>query len=221
MSRQIVWMSASVLLAACAVLSAGGHSRASDEGRPADRAAIVEARPVDRRAMAHAPQVVPWRTITLGMFKRQRALLNALDDAHIHIGESAEEALHAAAFMVSQDSSTVQLVVLKAEDLGFDSDMVRLGDIYVKARQLGFALCRPEIAVYLRLAYRDQPLGDFLRVAMEPLMTYRGDAIDLTLANTGTGLLLLGGSGSGDTQLAASTQLVFVRPAEIAQRGDE
>ena len=51
---------------------------------------------------------------------------------------------------------------------------------------------------------------------MQPIATYAGQPVDLTLANGGTGLLLLGGEAHPDLVLQASTRLVFVRPDRIA-----
>jgi len=42
----------------------------------------------------------------------------------------------------------------------------------------------------LRLQYRDQPLGEFLDVAMEPIAIYGGDLVGLTIGNGGEGLML-------------------------------
>jgi hypothetical protein len=50
----------------------------------------------------------------------------------------------------------------------------------------------------LRLDYRNQPLGEALDIAMEPVATYGGEPTILTLVNWGTGLLLIGRDGRPD-----------------------
>jgi hypothetical protein len=68
----------------------------------------------------------------------------------------------------------------------------------------------------LRLHYVNQPLGEFLHIAMQPVATWRGELVDLTVGNGGAGLLLLGGDGSPDLTLHSRVKFVFVRPARIA-----
>jgi hypothetical protein len=62
-----------------------------------------------------------------------------------------------------------------------------LRDLYRRALQLGLELCPAEGAPQLRLEYLNQPVGEFLHVAMRPIATYGGDLVDLTemLSNVG------------------------------------
>jgi hypothetical protein len=62
-----------------------------------------------------------------------------------------------------------------------------LRDLYRRALQLGLELCPAEAAPHLRLEYLNQPVGEFLHVAMRPIATYGGDFVDLTemLSNVG------------------------------------
>jgi hypothetical protein len=107
----------------------------------------------------------------------------------------------------------VELVAVSAAELGFQTDTVPLADIYARAQQLGFGLAAAEVAPQLRLQYFDQPLGDFL-IAMEPIKTWKGDPIILTVANGGAGLTLIGRDGSADAQIPVSSRLLFVRSQE-------
>ena len=47
----------------------------------------------------------------------------------------------------------------------------------------------------MRLQYLDQPLGEFLRIAMTPVARYTGELVDFTVGNGGAGLVLVGGNG--------------------------
>ena len=73
----------------------------------------------------------------------------------------------------------------------------------------------------LRLQYLDQPLGEFLHIAMNPIATYRGDLVDLTLANGGDGLLLIAGDGRADTNIPQASGFVFARPIDIAMQPEQ
>jgi hypothetical protein len=83
--------------------------------------------------------------------------------------------------------------------------------------QLGLELCPAEVGPQLRLEYLNQPVGEFLHIAMRPVATYRGDLVDLTVANGGAGLILIGGDGSPELNLHSNVKFVFVRPQRIAQ----
>src|SRR5262249_17857937 len=108
------------------------------------------------------------------------------------------------------------LVVVSVPELGFEGERVAVADIYARARQLGLELCSAEIGAQLRLQYLDQPRGGFLRVALEPIATYGGELIDLTVANDGASLSLLGGDAHADALVDPSVRFVFVQPTRIA-----
>jgi hypothetical protein len=156
-----------------------------------------------------------WKRITLGGYKGVNSLRNALDAARVRIGDSADEILGRPAFHVSPEKSDVDLVVVSVAELGFPSG-APLADIHRRAGELGLELCPAEVAPLLRLAYTNQPMGEFLNVAMRPIATYAGELVALSIANAGTGPLLIGGDGRPELVMNRMAKLVFVRPARIA-----
>jgi hypothetical protein len=162
-----------------------------------------------------AVAVPVWKTITIGTFANPFALHNALDAAGCGIGDSAEEILARPTFTVSVTTMDVDLVAVSAAELGFQADTASLADIYARARQLGFALAAAEVAPQLRLQYFDQPLGEFL-IGMEPIKTWKGESVILTVANGGAGLILIGQDGSADAEIPVASRFLFVRPNEAA-----
>ena len=163
-----------------------------------------------------APDFPVWKRITLGTHKGVNTVRDALDAHNIRVGESADEILGRPAFRFSKIRTPLDLVVLSAADLGFAKGSHSLADIYRRARDVGLELCPPEAAPQLRLEYLNQPIGEFLHVAMPPVATYGGDLVDLTIGNGGAGLVLIGGDGSPDLTLHSSVKFVFVRPTRIA-----
>jgi hypothetical protein len=201
-------MSRLTVFAAIALLGVAlvpGTALAQHEGQP------LQAGPV----AAPGATLPVWKRITLGTYKGVNALRKALDAGRVRIGDSADEALGRPAFQFSQTRTDVDLVVLSVSELGF-KDATPLADIYRRAAELGLELCPPEVAPLLRLAYVNQPVGEFLNIAMRPIATYGGERIALSVANAGTGPLLLGGDGRPDFVLNWRARLVFVRPARIA-----
>ncbi|MDE5454126.1 DUF1127 domain-containing protein [Bradyrhizobium sp. CSA112] len=163
-----------------------------------------------------AVDVPVWKTITVGMFADSFALSNALGAVGCGIGNLAGEILARPAFTLSATKTNVELFVVSAAELGFETDTASQADIYARAQQLGFGLAAAEVAPQLRLQYFDQPAGEFLIVGMEPIKTWNGEPIILTVANGGAGLILIGQDGSTDAQRSVVSRFLFVRSNETA-----
>jgi hypothetical protein len=162
-----------------------------------------------------AVAVPVWKTITVGTFATSFALRNALDAAGCGIGDSAEEILARPAFTLSHTKTDVELIAVSAAELGFQTDTASLADIYARAQKLGFGLAAAEVALQLRLQYFDQPIGEFL-IGMEPIKTWKGEPVILTVANGGAGLILIGRDGSADAEIPVAYRFLFVRSNEAA-----
>jgi hypothetical protein len=156
-----------------------------------------------------------WRTTTLGSYKGVNAYRNALDAANIKIGDAANEILGRPAFPYAGEKTVVELAIVSAAELGVESES-SLTNFYNRARQLGLMLCPAEVALQLRLDYHDQPLGEALTIAMEPVNTYAGEPTILSLVNWGTGLALVGGTGRSDFMVPPSVRFVFAFPERVA-----
>ena len=130
----------------------------------------------------------------------------------IAIGDQADEIIGRPAFPFSRNKLDVDLVVVSVAELGFGPDGATLREIYVRAGTFGLDLCPAEVGPILRLNYLDQPLGDFLHVAMRPVATYGGELVDFTLGNGGSALLLIGGDARPDVVLTGGVRLIFMRP---------
>jgi hypothetical protein len=128
------------------------------------------------------PQTPIWKTITVGGSKGVNAIRNALETApcHMAIADDADEILGRPAFPFIKTPVEFDLVVLSVFELGF-GDQASLHDIYARAVALGFELCPAEVGLTLRLNYLDQPLHEFLHIAMKPVAKYNGVLIDFTI----------------------------------------
>jgi len=153
-----------------------------------------------------------WRTTTIGSYKGVNAYRDALDAAKIKIGDAADEILGRAAFPYAREKTVVELTVVSAAELGVESDESSLSDVYERARQVGLNLCPAEVGPQLRLDYHNQPLGEALDIAMEPVATYSGDLTILTLVNWGTGLMLIGRDGRSESKVNRISRFVFAVP---------
>jgi hypothetical protein len=150
----------------------------------------------------------------LGNFANSFALINALDAASCDIGDLAQEIIARPAFTIAPTRTAVDLVTVSAAELGLTDEYVAIGDIYSRAEKFGLSLAPAEVGPELRLQYLDQPIGEFLHVAMKPITTWNGDPVIFVVANGGAGLILIGQSCSADTQIPGSAAFLFVRPRE-------
>jgi hypothetical protein len=167
-----------------------------------------------------------WKTITVGGSNGVNAVRKAMEAAlcPIAVSDDADEILGRPAFPFIKQPVELDLVALSVFELGFgDQDArndvelgasveVSLRDIYGRAVSLGFELCPAEVGPALRLQYLDQPHGEFLQIAMNPVARYTGELIRLSVARAGTGLLLLGGEGDPAATVPGAVRFVFVRP---------
>jgi hypothetical protein len=106
----------------------------------------------------------------------------------------------------------VELVLVSAADLGVETES-SLADVYKRARQVGLELCPAEVGPQLRLDYRNQPRGEALTIAMEPVARYSGEPTILALANfVPSGLLLIGSDGRSELMVSSTFRFVFALP---------
>ncbi len=150
----------------------------------------------------------PWKTVVLGERKGPNQYRAALDAAAIKLGDSANEILGRPAFPYAREPREVALVVLTGRRLGMQQPEP-LAQLYRRARLAGLALCPAEVGPQLRLAYRDQPRGQVLHVAMEPVATWSGAPTILALANFGTPLLI---GSNGSESFMVPPRFVFALP---------
>jgi hypothetical protein len=190
------------------------------------RALAVYAAVKQSQAPPTALETPIWKTITVGGSKGVNAVRAAMEAApcSIWISDEADEILGRPAFPFIRTPVELDLVVLSVFELGFGDqasrnnselgfrDQASLHDIYTRALSLGFELCPAEVGPALRLNYLDQPLGEFLHIAMKPVARYTGELVHFTVGGGGAGLLLVGGNGDPDVMHLGVVRLVFVRP---------
>jgi hypothetical protein len=157
-----------------------------------------------------------WRTTTLGSHKGVDSYRDALDAAKMKIGDAADEILGRPAFHYVREKTELELTLVSAAELGVESESP-LAEVYQRATRLGLALCPPEVGPQLRLDYRDQPVGESLLIAMEPVKTYYGEPTILSLMNFGSGLALVGSDGRPESMVSGYLRFVFALPKRIVQ----
>jgi hypothetical protein len=161
------------------------------------------------------PPLQVWQTITLGTYKGVDAYRDAMDSAGIRMRDSANEILGRSTFPYARVKTEVELALVSASELGVETES-SLSDVYKRAKQVGLELCPPEVGPQLRLHYRNQPLGEALNIAMEPIAASGGDPTILALVNFGSGLALMGVNGRSELMVLRTSRFVFALPTKRA-----
>jgi len=152
-----------------------------------------------------------WKTIVLGSPDGTDALRAALD-ARCRVGGLARAMLDTTAVTADRAPAQADLVVLSAAEMDFKGERVSRAAIYRRATQLGLTLCPSEVGPQLRLQYPNQPAGEFLHIAMRPIVTRQGKQAAFIVGNGGAGLLLIGSDARLDRPVPARQRFVFTRP---------
>lgn len=126
------------------------------------------------------------------------------------IGDWGNDILGKPAFTVSSEEVEVELVVVSVAELGFKDGATRK-KIYQRAQEFGLDLCPNEVGPQLRLQYKDQPKGEWLLIAMEPIADSDGYLKVFRVAHDDDELWLHGIYGYPDRFWVGGRRFVFVR----------
>lgn len=137
-------------------------------------------------------------------------LRDALADASISLNAYADALLAAPEFEVSAERTAATVVERTVESLGLFDGAV-YADIMKAAALEDLHPCTLELAVHLRLQWRDQPEGPYLTVASTKLRPDEGFPNGLYLRRLEDGLWLRGYRASDDWVFPPEAQWVFRR----------
>lgn len=103
-----------------------------------------------------------------------------------------------------------ELVVVTVADLGFKKS-ARYDDIIARAKTFGLELCPAGVGPALRRLVKDQSMGEWLIVAMEPITDSEDVLSVFRVGRNSDGLWLYADCGYAACQFDLGTSLVFVR----------
>lgn len=109
-------------------------------------------------------------TIQIGGMSKTK-YLKAFKKADITVSELAKELIEKIKFQ--KKTEMLELAVVSVADLGF-VDWTRRDEIYKKAQEQ-YDLVPAEAGLSLRLAYKDQPMYEWLYMGMEPITARDGN----------------------------------------------
>ena len=157
----------------------------------------------------------PWekpetfKVIEIGTHKDVESLRKALEESRARmIGDWASNILNKT--KLSKSKQSLDLVVRSVKELGFPNG-AQYKDICKAAESQGLDLCPAEAGPQLRLQYPDQPNGEWLVIAMEPIKGSVGDLSLFRVLCGGAGRWLGATFGRPDGFWNADGRFVFVR----------
>jgi len=154
------------------------------------------------------------KTIKLGTgLKTAEEFRRVLRDGEFRLSDWASDILGKPAFKAADEETEVDLVKVTVAELGFKKG-ARRNQIYERARDLGLELCPPEVGPQLRLQYQDQPNGEWILVAMEPIVGSDGNPELFYVGRDDSELWLDNDWGNPDSFWYAGSQWVFCRPCK-------
>lgn len=115
----------------------------------------------------------------------------------------------------SKESKDIELEIISVAELGLP-DGGTISQIYAKAKERGLELCPAEVGPQLRLQYKDQPKGEWLLVAMEPITDSDGGLHIFSVEHDGDGLWLDAYCGDPDNFYRGSNRFLFVLPRKYS-----
>ncbi len=152
----------------------------------------------------------PWKTIKLGTQSNADGYREALKKNGFRISDRANDIIGKPAFTVANQSETIDLVLVTMAELGFPDGATRK-DIYEKALSLGLSLCPSEAGPALRLAYLDQPKGEWILIGMESITDFGGVLHVFFVAHDDDGQWLRAHCGNPDFVWSSGYRWVFYR----------
>lgn len=154
-----------------------------------------------------------WKTITLGTHSDLNAIKAAFNPTDSKVRDYVNDILGKPEFTLADEPTEVDLVVRSVRDLGFKHTVTFL-QVCAKAIELGLELCPAEVGLELRMQYSDQPLGEWLYIAMDTIVDSYGYSRIFMLDNDENTLWLDWNNVGSDSPCQPYHQFAFVLPRE-------
>lgn len=105
-----------------------------------------------------------WKTIEPTKLKTCKDIIKNLKKNNVNVSPWIENVFNLKKNKITITKKKVQLFRIKVKSLGFKKP-TELKKIYKKIKDNGFKLVNPDIALRVRLKYKDQKTGEWLRFA--------------------------------------------------------
>jgi hypothetical protein len=158
---------------------------------------------------ANAQHIEKTWTVQVVKYQTDQQILDTIVARKIPTNQPLDSIISQSNIAILDTPEVVTLVAVSGEDLGLYEEHITYSWLCAAAAKFHLRPCMSDMILPLRLAYRDQPLGEWLYLAAEPIQFndgYGGDArCFLSLVNNGiwkNGIL-----GVGDRQYFPSKRI--------------
>ncbi len=127
-----------------------------------------------RQSQSGQQDIIAWLTAQLGLRKDAAAYIEAIEASGAKVGDWAQDIMSKPAFVISPEAREVKFARVTLRQLGLKKQST-LTQIIARAKERGLSKCLPEDGPLIRESYCDQPNGEYLWVAMDPIVDSNGD----------------------------------------------
>lgn len=125
--------------------------------------------------------------------KTKVQLEQEMKESGSQIGSYAQQIMESEDFKPSLRAEQMQFIRLTVASLFGDGAASTTEQIYKRIKELGLELCPPETGPEYRLQYKNQPMGECLRIGMKQIFGVDGSPRAFDVEHDGDGLWLGGG----------------------------
>lgn len=166
---------------------------------------------------ATPPDVAVWKKLAIGTVGSVRKYRKMLKTAGFRVSDWTSDVLEKTP--VATEAQELDLVTITVAELGF-TGWTRYDEICRRAKERRLELCPAEVGPALRLAYTDQPMGEWLVVAMDHLVGSDGRRYVFYVERDEDGSWLKTIYGNPGNQWLPEYSFAFVRsPSPLQTQG--
>lgn len=154
------------------------------------------------------PAFPVWRRIVIGAHESAVGYEAAIEAKGNRLTDWARQILTKTPVASSREE--LELVLVTGAQLGFDKAATR-AQIYERAAAFGLVPCPAEVGLALREQYQEQPLGEWILVAMEPIEVSDRYPVVFGVERDDGGRWLNASSGNAVNEWDPGNRWVFLR----------
>ncbi len=138
--------------------------------------------------------------------KTEEQLEKEMEQQGMRMYDSTRDIMRKMEIQINPES--LSLIRLSVRDLGFTQNPTT-DQLYQRATELGLDLCPAEVGPHYRLSHKDQPMGDWVHIAMQPIASRDGSLSVFDVESSDSGLWLRSGWASPGSRWRLVRGFVF------------
>ncbi len=133
----------------------------------------------------------------------------AIENKNIKIGKCADCLINSSLFLISKEVKKISLVTKSVSELGFNEG-ANFDQICKAANEIGLSKCPMEVGPLLRSIYLNQPIDEWLVIAMDSIIDSEGNPRMFLVGCNRHGRWLVGDFGFSEHIYGKNKKFVFI-----------